>query len=324
MSEVAVVISSYQAEQYIECAIRSVLAQDLTGFELLVQDDASTDRTVEIANSIQDPRLRVVVSGANQGAVANFNSGIDGTRAEFVVKLDADDFLLPGFLHACCEALGSDGSLAFVFTEAQRIAQGRPAGLMTGWPASVAMSGRDFILAALAGGDPCSASAVMFRRTAFRAAGGFRWPTSGAPFGEDYTLWLRMAATGSVRFLPEPLSAYRAHPAGLTGRLRNPALREPFRHMVDELERAIEFARARGVLAGSDLARANRLLARHCLRAADACAFLPEHRAYSIRQAWRLSAREVALSRHSWRLALKLAVGVDTVEQIRRSRRVHA
>ena len=307
MPPVAVVISSYQAEPYIECAIRSVLLQDFADFELLVQDDASTDRTAEIARSICDPRLRVVVSWANQGAVANFNSGIGKTDAGFVVKLDADDFLLPGFLRACCEALRSDGGLAFVFTEAQRIRLGRPAGLMTGWPASVAMGGRDFILAALAGGDPCTASAVMFRRSAFLAAGGFRWPTAGAPFGEDYALWLRMAATGSVRYLPAPLSVYRAHPEGLVGRLEDPALREPFRHMVDELEHAVEFARDRGVLAGPDLVRANRLLARHCLRAADACALLKEHRDYCLAKAWARRPGEVLVSRHSWRLAAKVA-----------------
>ena len=139
---VAVVISSYQAEPYIECAIRSVLAQEFADFELLVQDDASTDRTAEIARSIDDRRLRVVVSGANRGAVANFNSGIAATRAEFVVKLDADDFLLPGFLSACYAALRSGDDLAFVFTEAQRIVGGRVTGLRTRWKRCAALPGR--------------------------------------------------------------------------------------------------------------------------------------------------------------------------------------
>jgi glycosyltransferase involved in cell wall biosynthesis len=320
MPEVAIVISSYQAEPFIECAIRSVLSQDLTDFELVVQDDASTDRTVEIARSIRDPRMKVVSSPRNRGAVANFNAGISETTAGLVLKLDADDFLLPRFLSSCREVLRAEPGLAFAFTGCLRIAGGRVTGLMNrGWRGG-AMSGRDFILAALEAGNPCTASAVMFRRSAFQAAGGFRWPSERTHFAEDYALWLRLAALGSVSFVPEPLCAYRVHPGGLTTRLGNPGLRDAVRHMADEVAAAVEFARVHGILGGRDLARANRLLARHCLRAADACAFLPRHRDCCVRRAWRLSPREVAVSRHSWRLALKLAMGFDAVEAIRRHR----
>jgi hypothetical protein len=160
----------------------------------------------------------------------------------------------------------------------------------------------------------------MFRRSAFLAAGGFRWPVDGAPFGEDYLLWLRLAALGSVAYIPEPLAAYRAHGDGLTGRLWDPLRRASLRHLADEIESAIRFADSAGVFKPGDLRTARRLLARHCLFAADACAFMDEHREYCLRKAWQLSSGRVALSTHFWRLLAKRLAGIEATEQWRRSK----
>jgi len=268
MPRVAIVISSYQAEPYIECAVRSVLAQSFGDFELVVQDDASTDRTVEIARSICDRRISVFASKSNRGAVNNVNAGIARTSAPLVVKLDADDYLLPDFLVRCHCAMRVNPDAAFVFTEAHRVVDGKITGVRTGWRADGVIPGVDFIHTALGSHNPCSASAVMFRREAFEAAGGFRWPASCPPFGEDFALWLRMARWGSVVYLAKPLSAFRAHGDGLTASVRN--CRESLRVMADEVAAAV----------GPD-----KLLARQYLRGAS-------HSLYCLQQAWHYSASE--------------------------------
>jgi glycosyltransferase involved in cell wall biosynthesis len=302
---IAVVISSYQAEPYIDAAVRSVLSQDFEDFEVVVQDDSSKDRTVEIARSFRDSRLRVFSQPENAGAVANFSTGISGTSADLVVKLDADDFLLPGFLRACHDELSACRDAAFVFTQA--IVMG-PAGCVfrTPWPASRRITGREFILDGITLSNP-SNSAVMFRRAAYTAAGGFCWPDGEPPFGEDFALWLRMAAFGPVSYLAEPYVAHRWHSAGLTGRLADPLARTCLRHLGDEVERAVEIARHRHVLTSGDAARLGPALAQRWMTAADACAFLPAQRRYCLRKAWSLSPLAAVLSPHLWRTAAKLA-----------------
>jgi len=302
---IAVIISSYEAEPYIDGAVRSVLAQDFEDFEVVVQDDSSKDRTVEIARSFCDSRLRIFWQPEHAGAVANFSTGVLRTSADLVVKLDADDFLLPGFLRACHDELSACRDAVFVFTQA--VVMG-PAGcgFRTPWPASRRITGREFILDGIRLSNP-SNSAVVFRRAAYTAAGGFYWPDGNPPFGEDFALWLRMAAFGHVSYLAEPYIAHRWHSAGLTGRLADPLARACLRHLEDEVERAVQIARDRHVLSDVDVARLRPSLARRWMTAADACAVLPAECRYCLRKAWSLSRLSTVLSTHLWRTAAKLA-----------------
>jgi len=64
---VSVIMPAYNAENYIDTAIRSILNQTLTDWELLIVDDASTDRTYEIARSYRDCRVKVIRNEVNKG-----------------------------------------------------------------------------------------------------------------------------------------------------------------------------------------------------------------------------------------------------------------
>lgn len=91
-ARVAVVIPVYNREGSILRAIDSVRRQTYGDFELIVVDDASTDRTVAtVVAGCDDPRLRLLRHAANQGAAAARNTGIRATQAKFVAFLDSDD-----------------------------------------------------------------------------------------------------------------------------------------------------------------------------------------------------------------------------------------
>jgi len=64
---VSVVMPLYNAEDYVEAAVRSVLASDLEAFELLVMDDGSQDRSADIVAAIADPRIVLVRLSASGG-----------------------------------------------------------------------------------------------------------------------------------------------------------------------------------------------------------------------------------------------------------------
>jgi glycosyltransferase involved in cell wall biosynthesis len=92
---IAVVLPVYNGEKYIAEAIQSVLSQTFTDFELLVIDDGSTDRTREVLSGFTDARMRVIHFPAHRGLVPALNTGIRGSRSEFIARMDADDICMP-------------------------------------------------------------------------------------------------------------------------------------------------------------------------------------------------------------------------------------
>ncbi len=97
----------YNGERYLATAIRSVLAQSLTNLELVVCDNASTDRTQEICASLaaEDPRIRYVRNEANLGAHPNYIRTFELSRGKYFKWAAHDDVLQPEFLRACVDAL---------------------------------------------------------------------------------------------------------------------------------------------------------------------------------------------------------------------------
>ncbi len=91
------VISLYNKENHIQRAIRSVLAQTYTDFELIVVDDGSTDSSLVNASNIPDERLRII-SQYNMGVSAARNRGVAESKHEWIAFLDADDEWKPDFL----------------------------------------------------------------------------------------------------------------------------------------------------------------------------------------------------------------------------------
>lgn len=100
----SVVMPVYNRERYVREAIESVLAQSGTDFELVVVDDGSTDRSVQIVRSIVDMRLRLVYGDHSGGASAR-NKGISVARGQFIVWIDSDDRQAPGAFAALRQAI---------------------------------------------------------------------------------------------------------------------------------------------------------------------------------------------------------------------------
>jgi glycosyltransferase involved in cell wall biosynthesis len=84
----------YNAERYVGAAIRSVLDQTFTDFEFLIVNDGSTDGTVEVLKSFEDPRIRIIHQ-ENQGCYPARNRAIAEARGEYLANMDADDQILP-------------------------------------------------------------------------------------------------------------------------------------------------------------------------------------------------------------------------------------
>jgi glycosyltransferase involved in cell wall biosynthesis len=82
-------------ERTVKTAIRSILQQTYSNWELLLIDDGSTDMTVEIARSFKDARIRVIADGVHKGLPALLNQAISLSTGEFFARMDGDDVSYP-------------------------------------------------------------------------------------------------------------------------------------------------------------------------------------------------------------------------------------
>lgn len=92
---ISVIIPAYNREKTIEDSIRSVLDQTYEDIEIIIVDDASTDRTEEIVKGINDKRIVYYKLFENGGACVARNMGIDLARGEYIAFQDSDDKWLP-------------------------------------------------------------------------------------------------------------------------------------------------------------------------------------------------------------------------------------
>lgn len=103
---VTVAISTFNRSRYLRESIESVLAQSFSDIEVVVVNDGSTDDTLDVLNSIQDPRLRVL-NQENRGLAAARNRITSVARGKYIAVHDDDDIMLPGRLENQLRALGS-------------------------------------------------------------------------------------------------------------------------------------------------------------------------------------------------------------------------
>ena len=203
-------MTAYNVAAYVGAAIESALAQTFRDFEMIVIDDGSTDGTVQIAERFEDSRLRVMPS-RHRGPAAQLGEGIKQTSGRYLAVLDGDDLWNPIKLERHVHFLNGHPSADLTFSWSRTIdAEGEDTGLTSClWDGPISFSE---LLADNALGN---GSALVFRRDALDAAGGFD-PTFLACY--DLDAWLRIGALrpGNLWAIPEFLSSYRRRPGQIT------------------------------------------------------------------------------------------------------------
>ena len=246
---VSVLMAAHNAAPYLRQAIFSILGQSFTDFELIIVDDASTDATAAIAASVADPRLRLVSSPVNVGAVQARNLGFELARGSYLAIQDADDISHPTRLARQVEHLDRHPGDVLVASD---IRQMHPGGEMiqprTGGPASPLLL--DWMLHL---GNPIGFSSVMMRVSALHRMPEFL--REQRRYAEDYDLYARLLAHGGLYRLPQPLLIYRVHP-GSCSALNHAGMVEQTGHVLGEIW-------ARDLVGAEDPGETAALIARH-------------------------------------------------------------
>lgn len=205
--KVSVVIPCYNYGEYLPSAIQSVANQQTDfNFEILVANDGSTDNTIEAYHTTIDnlpinPHLANIelMTHSNHGVSYTRNIAIKHAQGEYVVCLDADDMLAPGFLQVCANALDTQRDLAIAFTGITIMGSDH----VHSWP-----KGYNYDLQTQALNQV--PSACMFKRKFWQRVGGYKQRYAPA---EDARLWLDIGAIGgkAKHVTEDGLFIYRVH-----------------------------------------------------------------------------------------------------------------
>jgi glycosyltransferase involved in cell wall biosynthesis len=207
MTDVSVVIPTFNRWPMLAEAAASVMAQRGVEFELIIVDDGSIDETVARLPALADA-LRAahrpirILRTENSGPAAARNRGVAAARAPFIAFLDSDDLWQPGKLERQLEHMRQNPDCAVSHTEEIWMRQG----IRVNPGRRHRKRGGDFFFDSL---STCliSPSTVMLRTSVFGELGGFDENMQAA---EDYDLWLRLLLKHRVELLPEPLVIRRA------------------------------------------------------------------------------------------------------------------
>jgi len=176
----SVVIPTYNRKTQVQHAVRSVLAQNNTSFEILVVDDGSTDGTSELIGAMNDARVRCIRQENSERGAAR-NTGTKNARGRFVTFLDSDDLFFPEHL---------DEAHAFFTNTPQAGIYCASYAIRSGQHVRNIIHGYD-INRVLIDGNPLSCNGVFLRREIALA-----YPFSenrALSMLEDWELWLRIA-----------------------------------------------------------------------------------------------------------------------------------
>ena len=120
MKRVSVIIPVYKVEKYIAAAVQSVLKQSYQNFELLIVDDGSPDKSIEICQQFADSRI-IILHQQNRGVCAARNTGIRYAQGEYLAFLDGDDMWLPEKLEKHVKHLESAPNIGVSFSRSALI-----------------------------------------------------------------------------------------------------------------------------------------------------------------------------------------------------------
>ena len=207
MVSVSCVLPVFNGANFLAEAIRSVLDQTFSDFELIVVDDGSTDNSAEIAASFQDSRIKILKQ-TNAGIVAALNAGLQVARGKYIARMDADDISVPNRFEKQVEYLELHPACVLVGGTAQGFDEHGKGSFTTGgrhtqtdlscFPPKIAVSLHPLI---------------MVRADIVRSIGGYRAHFKHA---EDYDLYIRLATYGSIDNPTELMLFYRRHASALS------------------------------------------------------------------------------------------------------------
>lgn len=203
---ISVLIPVYNAEKYLAKAIESILSQTFPYFELIIIDDGSTDKSLEIIKNYANSDERIkYISRENKGLIYTRNEGIELAQGKYIALMDADDISLPDRL---------EQQYNYLEKHDDYIAVGSFAALIDSDGDDLCDFGQyithdEIDKAHLDGfGGAIINPTAFIKREAIQSINGY---SKDYPHAEDFDFWLRLAEIGRLTNIPKVMLFYRQH-----------------------------------------------------------------------------------------------------------------
>ncbi len=227
----SICIPNYNYDQFLGATIESVLAQHHGDLELHISDNASTDASVDVVRSFDDPRISLSQNRCNVGFAANLDRAVAGTTGDRIILLSSDDLMAPTALAVYDETLRNlDKPDSTIISATCQVIDGtgEPIGMLG--PPTWCWQKKDVDgdLSRAIGRiayrltpeqvlerslrqmrNPLWFASTCYPRSLYRAVEGYRGQHLIGPDKEFH--WRLVAAADSVVFIDSPLFSYRVH-----------------------------------------------------------------------------------------------------------------
>ncbi len=217
---ISVILPVYNGKPYLETSIKSLLAQELEEFELLILDDCSTDGSLAYLESLDDSRIRLFKNESNKGLFYNLNFLANKTTTPLIKLWSQDDIMYPACLQQFVEFFRVYPQVGFAYSGIHSIDENgiikqnnysddTPQIISTALHARIA-----FFTGSIAG----NIANVCISKKALQEVGLFN---EGMKISADFDMWVRLAKNYDTGFIPAKLVQLRDHNKQLS---RNAAL----------------------------------------------------------------------------------------------------
>lgn len=205
---VSIVLASYNHVRFVEQAVKSVLNQTMSDFELLVLDDGSTDGTPEVVEKIHDKRLKLFKLNPNRRFHPR-NTGIKMTKGKYVAFQNSDDVWLPNKLKQQVEFMEKNKQTTVCFTRLEMIDE-KGKIIKNSW-AHKNLAGENknndaWLRFLFTSGFNFGVASAVARKDKITKLNGFN---ESMVQMADYDLWVRLAGLGQLYIINEPLTKMR-------------------------------------------------------------------------------------------------------------------
>lgn len=229
MKTVSVIIPVYKAEKYIATTLQSALDQTYKNIEILIIDDGSPDRSIEICQQFKDPRIKIIRQ-KNRGLPGARNTGIRHATGEYLTLLDADDLWLPEKLEKHLQHLDNSPNVGVSFSRSAFIDDdGQALGIyqmpqIKGITSSLVLCRNPISNGSVAVIRREVFEAIKFQDNLYGTVEDFYFDERSRHTNGDSTdveCWFRMSVKSDLQIegIPEALTLYRVNSGGLSANL---------------------------------------------------------------------------------------------------------
>lgn len=210
---ISICIPTFNAEKTLSCTLKSILNQEYPNLEIIIVDNASTDRTKKISlKYVKEHGFKYHQNNENIGPVKNLTKCIELANGEYTAIFHADDYYMPKIVKKQLKVFKENHSVGAVFTSANFINDnneiiGKSPSLPTELKEQEVYSFRDIFISLLKNGNFLMTPSVMVKSKLYKKLSPFDEKKYGV--AADLDMWLRILEISPIYILNEPLMCYR-------------------------------------------------------------------------------------------------------------------